>query len=55
MAKVIDFYIPDSFYNKVKRMPAEQRGKVIEIKVTKTTNPNETSELSVHEPSRSLV
>jgi hypothetical protein len=29
MAQVIEFYIPDSFRKKVKWVPPEQRGKVI--------------------------
>lgn len=51
MAKVIDFYIPDSFHQRVQRTPSEQRGEVIEIRVKQTTDPNETSDLSVRVPS----
>jgi hypothetical protein len=31
MAQVIEFYIPSRFHRKVKWVPAEQRGKVIEF------------------------
>jgi hypothetical protein len=31
MARVIEFYIPASFHKKVKWVPPEQRGKVIEF------------------------
>jgi hypothetical protein len=31
MAKVIEFYIPDRYQKKVKWVPTEQRGKVIEF------------------------
>ena len=31
MAQVIEFYIPDSFRRKVKWLPAERRGKIIEF------------------------
>jgi len=31
MAKIIEFYIPDSFRKKVAWIPPEQRGKVIEF------------------------
>jgi hypothetical protein len=30
-AQVIEFYVPDSFQRKVKWIPAEQRGKLIEF------------------------
>lgn len=51
MAKVIDFYIPDSFHQRVQRTPSEQRGEVIEIRVKQTTDPDETSELIALMPS----
>lgn len=54
MAKIIDFYIPANFHKRVKWMPVEQHGKVIEIKVMITAD-NDVSELGVHEPSRNLV
>jgi hypothetical protein len=31
MAKVIEFYVPDRFRTKVKRVPPKLRGKVIEF------------------------
>ncbi len=31
MAKIIEFYVPDPFLRKVKRVPSEQRGQVIEF------------------------
>ena len=31
MARVITFYVPDSFRPKVKRIPPTERGKVIEF------------------------
>jgi hypothetical protein len=31
MAQVIEFYVPASFHKKVKWVPSEQRGKVIEF------------------------
>lgn len=51
MAKVIEFYIPDSFHQRVQRTPSEQRGEVIEIRVKQTTDPDETSELIALMPS----
>ena len=37
MAKVIEFYIPDSLRDKRHRSPPEQRGKVIEFPPTEVT------------------
>jgi hypothetical protein len=31
MAKVIEFYVPDRFHKKVKWVPPEQRGRVLEF------------------------
>ncbi len=31
MAQVIEFYVPDRFRKKVRWVPAEQRGKVLEF------------------------
>jgi len=31
MAKVIEFYVPARFHRKVRWLPSEQRGKVIEF------------------------
>jgi predicted phosphatase len=31
MAKIIEFYVPDPFPRKVKWVPSEQRGRVIEF------------------------
>jgi hypothetical protein len=31
MAKIIEFYVPDPFPRKMKRVPSEQRGHVIEF------------------------
>lgn len=33
MAQVIEFYIPDSFRRKIKWIPVEQRGKLIEFPI----------------------
>lgn len=32
MARVIEFYIPDFFHRKMKWIPVEQRGKLIEFR-----------------------
>ena len=36
MAKIIEFYVPSNFHKKVKWVPVENRGKVIEFCPRKT-------------------
>jgi hypothetical protein len=43
MAQVIDFYIPESFRRKIKWIPADQRGKVIEFAIPGKTPGNSKS------------
>lgn len=50
MAKIIDFYVPDSFHKKVKWIPAEERGQVTEFRpIVKLPDPKVTSELTLEE------
>jgi hypothetical protein len=42
MAKIIDFYIPDSFHKEVTWIPAEQRGQLTEFRpVVKLPDPKD--------------
>jgi len=36
MAKIIEFYVPSSFHKKVKWVPSENRGKILEFCPRKT-------------------
>jgi hypothetical protein len=51
MARIINFYVPDSFHKRVKWIPAEQRGQVTEFRpVVKLPDPKISSELTLEEP-----
>ena len=55
MAIVIEFYIPDSFHKRARRIPAEQRGAVIEFRVAiRVSDSDVISEPSLNEPFWSL-
>ena len=55
MAKVIEFYIPNSFHKRAKWIRADQRGEVIELRVAiRALDPDVIPEPDLGEPFWSL-